>query len=363
MEKEELETILEHLGTKAGKRNSAADVEKLKQIRAIVDALLSEEGKEPGDGDGGMMGKSAEDLYLDGWVKRNIDPNVGGGTDRDKMPAEDFAGKDRSFPIKTPGDVSDAASSIGRAGPSNYSSDQLKKNIIRIARRKGPAFVAELPESWKKELGISKSLDLSYVKSLGVFLPDWNVLAVKSIGKDEIRHYPFLWGNPQRVDVEREFFDQGTDFWDEKLGKSFTRVLTWDHMQDETMKSDPVIGRTVEFGNDEIGRWAVSQLDRSHRYRKAIDALIAEGALGSSSDTALQYAVREKSKSGATYIKQWPWFATALTTTPAEPRMFGSVDFKSLGIVLPDPEATELEQARAMAETLKAKVNYLKHYV
>jgi hypothetical protein len=94
--------------------------------------------------------------------KRNMDPSVGGGVDRDKIPAEDFAGKDRSFPIVTPGDVSDAASSIGRAGADNYSSDQLKKNIIEIAQRKGPNFVAELPESWKDaEKGVETEVEKS----------------------------------------------------------------------------------------------------------------------------------------------------------------------------------------------------------
>lgn len=83
--------------------------------------------------------------------KRNFDPNVGGGVDRDKIPDEDFAGRDRSFPIVKPGDVSDAASSIGRAGSDNFSADQLKANIKRIAHRKGPAFVAELPDAWKDE--------------------------------------------------------------------------------------------------------------------------------------------------------------------------------------------------------------------
>jgi phage head maturation protease len=81
-------------------------------------------------------------------AKRDMDPDVGGGTDRDKIPAADFAGRNRSFPIVTPGDVSDAASSIGRAGPDNYGSEQLKDNIIRIARRKGPSFVAQLPDAW-----------------------------------------------------------------------------------------------------------------------------------------------------------------------------------------------------------------------
>lgn len=104
--------------------------------------------------------------------KRQMDPSVGGGVDRDKLPAADFAGRNRSFPIVTPGDVSDAASSIGRAGEDNYSSDKLKANIIRIARRKGDAFVAQLPESWKKELGIGseKGDDVTDVeKSDGAF--------------------------------------------------------------------------------------------------------------------------------------------------------------------------------------------------
>ena len=101
--------------------------------------------------------------------KRQMDPSVGGGVDRDKLPAGDFAGRDRSFPIVTPGDVSDAVSSIGRAGASNYSSDKLKRNIIRIARRKGDAFVAELPESWKKELGIKAEDDTEMEKDGGAF--------------------------------------------------------------------------------------------------------------------------------------------------------------------------------------------------
>lgn len=92
-----------------------------------------------------------EDGYQTWLTKRAMDPDVGGGVDRDKIPAEDFAGKNRSFPIVTPGDVSDAASSIGQAGDDNYPSDKLKANIIRIAKRKGPSFVAELPKSWTED--------------------------------------------------------------------------------------------------------------------------------------------------------------------------------------------------------------------
>lgn len=72
--------------------------------------------------------------------------------ERDSMSESDFAGKGSSFPIHKPADVAAAAASMGRAGDSNYDTDTIKANIIRIAYRKGDAFVAKLPESWKKDV-------------------------------------------------------------------------------------------------------------------------------------------------------------------------------------------------------------------
>ena len=90
------------------------------------------------------------------------------------------------------------------------------------------------------------------------------------------------------------------------------------------------------MGDDEIGRWYVAKLDRSHRYRKAIDQLIKEGKLGTSSDSAPQYVERVKTGK-ATWLKTWPLFAAALTDAPCEPRMIGSIEYaKSLGIELPE---------------------------
>lgn len=82
-------------------------------------------------------------------AKRDMDPDVGGGVDRDKIPDEDFAGPGRSFPVVKPGDVSDAASSLGRAKGGPAARAKIKARIIAIARRKGQAFVDELPEAWK----------------------------------------------------------------------------------------------------------------------------------------------------------------------------------------------------------------------
>src|SRR5438067_1991756 len=65
--------------------------------------------------------------------------------------AADYAGKNKSFPIDKPEDVAKAAKAIGRAGDDNYSVDKLKANIIRIAKRKGAKFIAQLPKAWASD--------------------------------------------------------------------------------------------------------------------------------------------------------------------------------------------------------------------
>ncbi len=98
-------------------------------------------------------------------AEKAVDKNVGGGVDRDKIPAADFAGKNRSFPIVTPQDVADAARSIGRAGADNYSSAELKSRITRIAKRKGPEFVAKLPGAWQEASHGDEEMDADHEKS------------------------------------------------------------------------------------------------------------------------------------------------------------------------------------------------------
>lgn len=94
--------------------------------------------------------------------KRDMDPDVGGGVDRDKVPAADFAGSGRSFPIVTPKDVHDASLSLGRAR--GQDTDDVKRRIISIAHRKGDAFVAQLPEAWKKPEEKFEDADLEKAK-------------------------------------------------------------------------------------------------------------------------------------------------------------------------------------------------------
>lgn len=84
-------------------------------------------------------------------VKRDFDPAVGGGVDRDKLAASDFVfGDERVFPVVTPGDVADAVSSWGRYKGSK-SFDTFKSKLTALAKRKGPAFAEQLPKEWTKK--------------------------------------------------------------------------------------------------------------------------------------------------------------------------------------------------------------------
>lgn len=67
-------------------------------------------------------------------------------SERKTMPKSDFAGPGRSYPIAKPEDVAAAAHLVGKAD----SPDTVKRNIIRIAKRKGASFVAQLPKAWRE---------------------------------------------------------------------------------------------------------------------------------------------------------------------------------------------------------------------
>lgn len=86
-------------------------------------------------------------------LEKAKDPNVGGGVDRAKLKDSDFVFSDtRTFPVVTPGDVSDAVSSWGRyKGPHSF--DDFKRNLTALAHRKGPSFVSALPAEWTATKG------------------------------------------------------------------------------------------------------------------------------------------------------------------------------------------------------------------
>src|SRR3990172_1714118 len=208
-------------------------------------------------------------------------------------------------------------------------------------------FYSHVKSDIKVPAQVKSNLNLSYVKSL--HLDKVPELAVKFVAKDEIKGYSNLWGDPNKVDLEQEYFTKDTNFWDNK-----PQWLTWDHAQDDEFKSDPRIGNIVEIGDDEWGKWYVARLKKAEAYRKYLDMLIADKKVGSGSDSAPQYVKRVKTGKSI-WLSEWPLFAVSLTDNPCEPRMIGSIDFlKSLGIALPDVTNKSWE-----AE--KAKLTYLRN--
>lgn len=129
-----------------GARNSKSDQQIIQTMHDHAVALGAC-CAEP-DTDDVMESLIAAGLYLPDALRlmeRNI-PQA----EREKMDAGDFAGKGKSFPIKTQQDFEAALHSIGRAGPENYSHDELHSRIIAIGKRKG----FKLPNSAGKESAI-----------------------------------------------------------------------------------------------------------------------------------------------------------------------------------------------------------------
>jgi hypothetical protein len=87
-----------------------------------------------------IASRSAEVITILSASRRDISAD-----ERKAIPAADFAGPDRTFPIAQPEDVAGAARSVRRAADS----DAVKAKIISIAKRKGADFEAQLPEAWK----------------------------------------------------------------------------------------------------------------------------------------------------------------------------------------------------------------------
>lgn len=118
---------------------------------------------EDGDNDGFSFGEPSkvDRAYIPSQIQ--VEERFISHKSRKAMPKEDFAGKGTSFPIEKPGDVKAAASALGRAGAGNLSRDEIKKNIISIAKRKG--WEKHLPKRWMNGDGGKKDEPLAAKES------------------------------------------------------------------------------------------------------------------------------------------------------------------------------------------------------
>jgi hypothetical protein len=81
------------------------------------------------------------------------------GTKRSDLKDSDFLfPENRSFPIVTPADVPHAINNFGRMG-GDMSYDTFLHKLYNMCKRKGPEFIAALPDASKEKLGIKSKSD------------------------------------------------------------------------------------------------------------------------------------------------------------------------------------------------------------
>jgi 2'-5' RNA ligase len=307
-----------------------------------------------------------EDKWQQVWPRRGKakDPNVGGGVDRSKLKDSDFVFPDsRTFPVVTPGDVSDAASSWGRYR-GEHSFEEFKKRLTALAKRKGEEFVKQLPEKWKEEKQEKSTPDPQGERSAFDTLADAQVQAVdgtpstvatnalKAISQDDDRlvvgNYLALFGDTHLRDLEGvmsanknadgsngEYFTPSTQF-DSDYTATGRLMVDWEHGHDPDQQDamiqapgrDDVLGY-VDWATakaDGNGLWVQRVLNRRNRYVKMLETLIQAGLIGTSSD-AVPDRVAKKANGE---ITTWPLRRDTLTVSPMEPRMMDQNTLQAL---------------------------------
>lgn len=201
------------------------------------------------------------------------------------------------------------------------------------------------------------------------FAPLLNPYAVKALGDDRIGGYAVLFGDATKPDFAGDYFTKSTEFWLEEFGDK--RPMLYDHaVFDPATKSNPVVGTWDTFRVDDIGVWTEGQLKKAHKYKKAIEDLIAAGALGLSSGSAPNLVLKSRTQR-ANEITRWPILEVSLTPTPAEPRMTPVAAIKSYfadaGLDLPaalhdapeSPDPTEGAEVQTDAQSVADRARRL----
>lgn len=158
--------------------------------------------------------------------------------------------------------------------------------------------------------------------------------AVKALENGRIGGYLVVFGSPEQRDLYNEYFTKDTEFgldWYDR------RPALYHHGLDSTIKGAPV-GIIESLKMDDVGIWAEAQLNERNRYVEAISELVKKGALSWSSGTMPNLVEIEDG-----HIRKWPIMEGSLTPTPAEPRMTGIMNIKTLVTLLKEHSAKEAQ--------------------
>lgn len=272
--------------------------------------------------------------------------------ERDALPDSQFAGPDRTFPIRDEEDLAHVAMLLHHAA----NPEKVKSKAKQIAKR----LDLELPHTWVEESS----------KSAPSFVEDneFKVYAgseVKALGNGKVGGYLVLFSDPKNPDLSGDYFDSNTEF---DLERSTKSTVYYSHGLDRTLKTKKLAINDAELKKDEVGIWAEAQLDLRDKYEKAIYAMVKAGKLGWSSGTAPHLVERETIKVGSksvNYVKTWPLGLDAsLTPTPCEPRTL-VVSVKSINVddVQLDIKMTSSDIRETLSHSLNEKHGKHSHYI
>jgi len=182
--------------------------------------------------------------------------------------------------------------------------------------------------------------------------------AVKALGGDRLGGYMVLWGDPNKRDLDGEYFTPET----EELTAIFKAMgklpFLYNHATDKTIKTG-VVGVIDVMIPDDVGIWYEAQLDSANRYKTAIQNLARKQVLGTSSGTLP--GARKVSKSGE--ILRWPIVEGSATTHPAETRMLEhpiseiKANFASIGLAFEHEHESDTPEDKS--GVIRAKLGLL----
>ena len=114
----------------------------------------------------------------------------------------------RSFPIVTPQDIPDAISNYGRMkGQMTY--ETFLRKLYNMAKRKGPEFIAALPEASKEQLGIKKKANTETEATI-IPVPTVEVQQDTKDSNDRLIRKELVdeINNDQEANTQRQYIDQ-----------------------------------------------------------------------------------------------------------------------------------------------------------
>lgn len=177
--------------------------------------------------------------------------------------------------------------------------------------------------------------------------------AIKSLGANRVGGYMMLWGDENNKDLDGEFFTPET----EELTTIFDAMgrlpFLYNHATDKQVKAS-VVGYIDVLKPDDTGLWYEAQLDANNQYMAAIQKLIAQRALGTSSGTLP--GARKVAPNGR--ILRWATVEGSATPTPADPRQVMERPiaeiksaFSQIGLAFePEPSGRGDEESRLEAK-------------